>query len=160
MSKLNSVVGSGGYDSFFQKRFGTVPADAAAAAQMWPWSYTANIYLGWSQGANTLAAINQPASCILLLEFGRGQHPYSAFYASFGYAITPGENPDRWEAGRRHFGGRTYVFCDSHAKYIRDPMVENKALPTTEAMMDQTYYNMGYYDHPGDPTASGVAGQQ
>src|SRR5437016_6241142 len=64
MTKLNSNAGSGGYDSFFVKRFGRVPANVAEASQLWPLSYAANIYLGWSQGANTLAAINQPAACI------------------------------------------------------------------------------------------------
>jgi prepilin-type N-terminal cleavage/methylation domain-containing protein/prepilin-type processing-associated H-X9-DG protein len=157
MTKLDSISGGqSGYDSFFLSRFGTVPTDEASAAQLWPLSYASNIYLGWSEGYSAMASINQPSNCILLLEFGKGQHPFSTFYSSFGYGISPLENPDRWEAGRRHFGGRNYVFCDSHAKYVRDPLLETKTLPTTPAMLDQAFYNLGFYDHPTDPTSSGT----
>jgi len=156
MAKLNSNANAGGkagYDPFFLERFGRVPADATEAAKMWPWSYAANIYLGYSNGYSSMAAINQPSACMLLFEFGKGQHAYSAYYASFGYGISASQNPDRWEAGRRHFGGRTFVMCDTHAKYLKDPLVEDKTLSaaTNAANIKAAYNKMGMYDRPAEP---------
>ncbi len=132
--------GSGDFDPFFVARFGSAPGSAAAAAQLWPWSYASNYGI---TTANTLASINRPAQCILMLDFGQGAHAYSVYYAYFGYGYQASESPDRWAAGGRHNGGRNYVFCDGHAKWLAD------VFGGSTAAIQAGYYAAGWTDQPG-----------
>ena len=140
MSKL----GSGGFDPFFTARFGYVPANSTDAANLWPWSYATNINLGPIYNAATQAAINHPSSCILIGELGRGAHAYTVWYMDFGYGTNAAENPDRWEAGGRHNGGRNWAFCDGHAKWLHD-FAGTKG---NQASIENAYWNQGWFDVP------------
>ena len=135
-----SKAGGNDFDPFFVARFGAAPASSAAAAAQWPWSYGSNYSL---TTAFTLAQINRPAQCILLCDFGQGQHSYSVYYANFGYGYTSTESPDRWTAGGRHNDGRNYAFCDGHAKWLKD------LTGSSTAAIQAAYYAAGWTDQPG-----------
>jgi len=113
--------------------------DLAAA---FPLSYAANVYLGWSQNANAMAQIQNPARCFLVSESGKGSYAYSVWYMYPGYGT-----PTRWEAGARHNEGRNYTFCDGHAKWTKELCAAGTAAVTVLT----TYQNAGVYTYPSTP---------
>jgi len=115
----------------------TQPALAAA----FPLSYAANINLGWSTagGSNSMASIQSPSKCFLASELGMGAYTYSVWYMTPGYGT-----PTRWEAGARHNEGRNFLFCDGHAKWIK----EYCAAGTPAGTVLTAYANNGVYSDP------------
>lgn len=142
LTKVGSVSGAGNdFDPYFIWRFGSAPTTAADAARLWPWSYASNQSLGWYNSGGSIASVKAPSQVFLVTEFGQGAHAYSTWYTDLGYGTSTSESPDRWEAGRRHQGGRTFVFCDGHAKYVRDPTTVKDY-----AQIKNAYYSRGIFE--------------
>ncbi|MAE65207.1 MAG: hypothetical protein CMJ18_13130 [Phycisphaeraceae bacterium] len=148
-SKINAL---GNYAPWFDERFGFVPANAAAAAELWPWSYVANTEAArpdparrvidsglHGPGRTRRVDVRRPTDFFLYTDYGRGDaSAYSVWYAfGFGYV------PQRWLAGARHSEGRSFAFADGHARIVPDP----DAIPD-QAVIRQMYYAMGLTDDP------------
>ena len=132
--------GSQGYFPMLQAA-GYNPAEdtQAALAAAFPLSYAANVYLGWSQNANSMAQIANPAKCFLVSELGKGSYNYSVWYMYPGYGT-----PTRWEAGARHHDGRNFMFADGHVKWVKELCAPGTATATVVA----TYQSYGVYTYP------------
>ncbi len=140
---MSKYGGNQGYYPMLVAAGYTPAADTQAAlAAAFPLSYAANVYLGWSQNANSMALIVNPARCFLVSELGMGSYSYSVFYMYPGYG-----SPTRWEAGARHNEGRNWVFCDGHVKWVKE--LCPPGTPTSTVV--SVYQNAGIYTYPSTP---------
>lgn len=104
-------------------------------AVMWPMAKLqcpANLFY-----ITDVATINNTTSTPNLLTGG--------WYLIPGYGSVTGS--DRWTAGGRHTGGRVWVFCDGHAKWMKDPKLSGSQTPD-EAAAEEAYRHVGVYTYP------------
>lgn len=117
-----------------------------AVAKIFPNSYATNFKLSYcydyktrasngtvtippdnTQRGRALADITEPASTWIMTEYGsRPDGSFGGYYTTPGYLNASGDANDRqrWRGGRRHFGGRHWLFVDNHVKWVKDPPFE------------------------------------
>jgi prepilin-type N-terminal cleavage/methylation domain-containing protein/prepilin-type processing-associated H-X9-DG protein len=132
-----------------------------------PLSYAGNFYLNngyaWTDpgnGAKVVADTSKlprnesefvsPANLFYIAELGadidNNGIPVGGWYISPGYGNAATDR--RWIKGARHAGGRTWVFCDGHAKWAKDPDFKTAAgaYKTAAALMEE-YRQRGIYTY-------------
>jgi len=165
---LNEALYPGYPFSFKTYASGGNGSDIAAAA---PLSYAANTDLcawnnwtdtstGFSQIANTVAGqpvivplskIVCPANVFYVTDNGTTAVTASGTpYWSAGFYMVPGYNGTgpgtHWQVAGRHQGGRTWVFCDGHARWIPDPNFTASVAMDTVIKMYQAIGVYTYYE--------------
>lgn len=126
-----------------------------AMQKVFPLSYAGNYYLNkvyYSRG-NALQMVSQadiaaPANLFYSTDVGSYPSNGNAFA---GWYIAPGygnsaDPTQRWPAGGRHSGGRTWTFCDGHAKWKKDPaFVDANGNAIAQTTLMNAYRAMGIY---------------
>lgn len=135
--------------------------EALTNAQIFPLSFCANYFLNyrftknaagqWQNagytGTRSLTNIAAPANTMLVTEYGVGDawangREYSNYYCALGYG-----GVDRWKNGRRYSEGRTFVFTDGHAKFMRDPiMIEDITEGNLQVTVREAYAKANVFD--------------
>jgi prepilin-type N-terminal cleavage/methylation domain-containing protein/prepilin-type processing-associated H-X9-DG protein len=130
--------------------------DISAMTRVFPLSYAGNYFLnkayyGRGNAFNmvSLAEINKPANVFYLADVGSNTaangNSFAGWYIAPGYGNSVNAT-DRWARGRRHAEGRTWVFCDGHAKWYKDPPFLNpNGTAKTQAVITDEYRSMGIY---------------
>jgi prepilin-type N-terminal cleavage/methylation domain-containing protein/prepilin-type processing-associated H-X9-DG protein len=138
-----------------------------AMTKVLPLSYAGNYFLSAAYGTPTQAGTNggkmrpmssyaAPANLAYVTDVGSAQlaagGTFAGWYIAPGYGINT--NPTtvgtgRWEKGQRHSGGRTWAFCDGHAKWTKDPSwFTATGTVKTEPVIREEYRRMGIYTFP------------
>ena len=132
-----------------------------------PLSYAGNYFLSGAYGYNDgitsatgtqgakmrpLAAYAAPANLFYVSEVGSATatngNTFAGWYIAPGYG-NAGKPTDRWAKGKRHSDGRTWVFCDGHAKWSKDPAFVNaNGTARTQAEITDEYRKRGIYTYP------------
>jgi prepilin-type N-terminal cleavage/methylation domain-containing protein len=117
------------------ENFGT---DWRVNAKIFPLSFCANYHLSYSlaldgsgnwvatgyTGPRNISNVAAPSNTVLFTEYGQGiagsyqSNVYSNYYCALGYG-----GVDRWKNGRRYDGGRMFVFTDTSARWVKDPVL-------------------------------------
>lgn len=127
---------------------------AKAMQTVFPLSYAGNYYLnkvylgrGTPLQMVTQADIAAPANLFYCTDVG--SYPAANGNAFAGWYIVPGygnsaDPTQRWPAGKRHADGRTWTFCDGHAKWKKDPpFVTSTGAARSDLVTD--YRHLGIY---------------
>ncbi|HVK04841.1 MAG TPA: DUF1559 domain-containing protein [Armatimonadaceae bacterium] len=100
-----------------------------------------------------LADINFPAQTFYVTDVGTETGANGNLFA--GWYIGPGYGNNaagtgRWPKGKRHQGGRNWVFADGHAKWHKDPdFLQANGTAKTQAQITTEYQSkMGIYTYP------------
>lgn len=140
---------------------------AGAMTKVLPLSYAGNYFLSAAYSTPTtpesitskmrsMSSFAAPANLVYVTDVGSAQlaagGTFAGWYIAPGYGIqttvaTLGTG--RWEKGQRHSGGRTWAFCDGHAKWTKDPSwLTATGTPKNQATVTEEYRRMGIYTYP------------
>jgi prepilin-type N-terminal cleavage/methylation domain-containing protein len=135
-------------------------------AKIFPLSFCANYFLSYSHAPNAsgvwgstgytgprnISSVAAPSNTVLFTEYGQGiagsyqTNVYSNYYCALGYG-----GVDRWKNGRRYDGGRMFVFTDTSARWIKDPVLIED-LPQTggalQVAVREAYAQRNIFDIP------------
>jgi prepilin-type N-terminal cleavage/methylation domain-containing protein/prepilin-type processing-associated H-X9-DG protein len=138
--------------------------DVNAMLRSFPLSYAGNYFLSQTydkgksratyrgEKMHPLADIQYPANTFYLADVGSSIAATGTVFA--GWYIAPGYGNDaagtgRWPRGKRHAEGRNWVFCDGHAKWMKDPPFQNpNGTAKTELEIRAEYQSLGIYTYP------------
>jgi prepilin-type N-terminal cleavage/methylation domain len=99
----------------------------------------------------SLDEIKAPASTYYVTEVGNSfsanGNAFGGWYIATGYGN--GGTDMRWSSGKRHQGGRNWVFTDGHAKWHKDPEFQNPdGSRRTQAQITEDYRLKGIFTYP------------
>ena len=103
------------------------------------------------QGAKMrpLAAYAAPANLFFVSEVGSNSTNFAGWYIAPGYGNSATDT--RWRNGKRHADGRTWVFCDGHAKWSKDPdFLTSTGAAKSQVAITEEYRQRGIYTYPLD----------
>lgn len=136
-----------------------------AMLKSFPLSYAGNYFLSQTydpgksrstyrgEKMHPLAAYQNPAQLFYAADVGSAvSRTNGTIFA--GWYIAPGYGNDatgqgRWPKGKRHNEGRNWIFCDGHAKWLKDPSflrADGTAKSQAEIMLE--YQRRGVYTYP------------
>lgn len=94
-----------------------------------------------------LAAYAAPSNLFYVSEVGSNASNFAGWYIAPGYGN--GTTDTRWRNGKRHADGRTWAFCDGHAKWSKDPDFFTPAgVNKTQDAITEEYRQRGIYTYP------------
>lgn len=141
---------------------------ANAMTKTLPLSYAGNYFLSSAYATPTTSGINggkmrpmssyaSPANLIYVADVGSqvaNGNAFAGWYIAPGYGLTA-SGTGRWEKGQRHAGGRSWVFCDGHAKWSKDPGWRTAAgVLKTQTQIMEEYRLKGLYTYPDTETSN------
>ena len=102
------------------------------------------------------AEVAAPSNLFYCTDVGSYPNSYGTGVSFAGWYIAPGygnstagtvaDPTQRWPAGGRHSGGRTWTFCDGHAKWAKDPsFVDANGNALSQTVITNTYRLLGIY---------------
>lgn len=147
-----------------------ISGTARAMSKVLPLSYAGNYFLSAPYGytdrgtsvagvpgakMRPLASYAAPANLFYVTEVGSFTSTGMAgWYIAPGYGNST-DPTARWPKGRRHAGGRNWVFCDGHAKWFKDPdFVKAGGAAKTQAELTEEYRKRGIYTYPTTDSSS------
>lgn len=138
--------------------------DVNAMLRSFPLSYAGNYLLSQTydpgKSRNTyrgekmhpIAAYQYPANLFYAADVGTSLSSNGTLFAGWYIAPGYGNSPDgkgRWPKGKRHMEGRNWIFCDGHAKFLKDPpflRADGSAKSIPEVIFE--YQQRGVYTYP------------
>lgn len=102
----------------------------------------------------SLASYAAPSNLFYVSEVGSNSSAFAGWYIAPGYGNSANAT-DRWAIGRRHSVGRTWVFCDGHAKWSKDPdFLTGSGTAKTQAQITEEYRRRGIYTYPSTDSSN------
>ena len=146
---------------------------AGAMTKVLPLSYAGNYFLSAAYSTPTtpesitskmrpLSSFAAPANLVYVTDVGSAQlaagGTFAGWYIAPGYGINTNVatlGTGRWEKGQRHSGGRTWAFCDGHAKWTKDPSwLTATGTVKSQNVITEEYRRMGIYTYPETETSN------
>jgi prepilin-type N-terminal cleavage/methylation domain-containing protein/prepilin-type processing-associated H-X9-DG protein len=145
-----------------------IAASPADIMKVMPLSYAGNFYLSptypFTDTSTTPSTVvngqantamrsesdfESPANLFYVTEVGTDPQPLGGWYIAPGYGNgSAGDARSRWPKGGRHGGGRTWIFCDGHAKWAKDPDFRTASgVSISQSDLTNAYRKRGIYTY-------------